>query len=307
MNQKKILVIGSLNIDWIIQLSHTPVSGETILGEFTKEVTGGKGANQAYAVGHLGGDVTMVGCVGDDPQGQKLIDTLQHVGVDTRSISTLKDVKSGLALIYVNASGDNTIVVLPNANAHVTPDLISPYLNLISSHDIIILQMEIPHPTVYNIIEHAHTLGKTIILNPAPACATIPDDILAKVDYLTPNETELGILSGHPTDTLDAIHVAGQKVLSKGTKNIIVTLGSQGALLLNTNQSKHFAGYPAKAVDTTAAGDSFNGALAVYLAQHHTIDEAIQFANQVASIAVTREGAQTSIPSLSEVKGLYNI
>lgn len=307
MKQKKILVIGSLNSDWIIQLPHTPVAGETILGAFSQEVAGGKGANQAYAVGHLGGDITMVGCVGADPQGQNLIDTLNHVGVDTHAIATLQDVKSGLALIYVNASGDNTIVVLPNANAHVTPDFMADHLDLIAQHDILILQMEIPHQTVYTLIDYAYTLGKTIILNPAPACATIPDDVLAQVDYLTPNETELGILANHPTSTLEDVHIAGKKLLAKGIKNIIVTLGSQGALLLNAHQTTHFSGYPAQAIDTTAAGDSFNGAFALYLAQNRTLDEAIQFANQVASITVTRQGAQASIPSLSEVAARYTL
>lgn len=306
MKQKKILVVGSLNMDWVINISHTPVSGETILGEFTRQIPGGKGANQAYAVGHLGGSVTMLGSVGSDLEGTELIHTLNTVGVDTSPISILPDTKSGIAFIYVNHTGDNTIVVLPNANAKVTPNSINEHLHYIEESDIIILQLEIPLETICHVIDYAYSLGKTIILNPAPASTAIPDNIISKVDYLTPNETELTILSGMPSHTLESITEGAEHLLSKGTKNIIITLGSQGALLINKERSCHFPGYPAKAIDTTAAGDSFNGALAVYLAQGKSIDEAIIFANQVASITVTRQGAQTSIPSLLEVITLYN-
>lgn len=306
MTYSKILVIGSLNMDWVINVSHTPVAGETILGQFSEEIPGGKGGNQAYAIGNLGGSVTILGAVGNDPAGMHLVKTLSQAGVKTSSIDILPNSSSGLALISINSQGDNTITVLPNANAEVTPAYIDRYLDLIGAAEIILLQLEIPLETVYHVINYAHSLGKTIILNPAPATSSLPHDILAKVDYLTPNETELSILSNLPADTLNDIIQGGNYLLSLGVKNIITTLGSQGALLISKERTCHFEGYPAKAIDTTAAGDSFNGAIALYLSEGKSIDEAIRFANQVASITVTRKGAQTSIPSLAEVQEKYN-
>lgn len=301
MKSSNILVIGSLNIDWIIKVSHTPVTGETLTGEFSLAVPGGKGANQAFAAGNLGGNVHMLGAVGSDADGQTLLTMLEKAHVSTQSILRLEDAKTGLALIYVNNEGDNTIVVLPNANAKVDKTYIDTYLDLIKNSNILLLQMEIPHETLYHAIEIGHKLGKTIILNPAPAPESIPDAILAKIDYLTPNETELATLSGMPTDSLSGVEQGAKSLLAKGVKNIITTLGSRGALLVNKERSTHFEGFPVTPVDTTAAGDSFNGAVATYLSQGKSIDEAILFGNKVASIAVTRVGAQSSIPTLEEV------
>lgn len=301
MKRAKILVIGSLNMDWIIEVSHTPVAGETIMGHFNKEVPGGKGGNQAYAIGALGGHVTMLGAVGNDVTGQILLETLQHAGVDISAIKISSDTQSGMALIYINDEGDNTIVVLPNANHTLTKETIQQHKALIKEAELIVLQMEIPHEAVYEAIHIAHSLQKTIILNPAPAPSSIPDEILCKIDYLTPNETELELLSGYPIKTFEDAENAASHLLAKGVKNIITTLGAKGALLVNKERTSHFTGYPAQVVDTTAAGDSFNGAIAVYLSEGKTIDEAINFANRVASITVTRSGAQSSIPFRSEL------
>lgn len=301
MKRAKILVIGSLNMDWMIEVSHTPIAGETIMGHFNKEVPGGKGGNQAYAIGSLGGHVTMLGAVGNDAAGKTLLETLQHAGVNTSAIELKADVQSGMALIYINGDGDNTIVVLPNANHTITKECIWRQKELIEEADMIVLQMEIPHEAVYEAIHIAHSLGKIIILNPAPAPSSIPNDILSKIDYLTPNETELELLSGYSIHTLEETEQAAKSLLEKGVKHVITTLGSKGALLVNTQRTTHFPGYPAHVVDTTAAGDSFNGAIAVYLSEGKTIDEAIQFANRVASITVTRPGAQSSIPFRTEL------
>lgn len=306
MTYSKILVIGSLNMDWMINVSHTPVSGETILGHFSDEVPGGKGGNQAYAIGNLGGDVTMLGAVGNDSAGTRLLKTLSQAGVKTSPIDRLEGRKSGLALISINDQGDNTITVLPNANNEVSPAYIAKHLDFLQNAEIILLQLEIPLETVYYVINYAHDLGKTIILNPAPAISTLSHDILAKVDYLTPNETELGLLAQCPIHTLQDITQGAHYLLSLGVKNIITTLGPQGALLMNHQRTQLFEGYPAQAIDTTAAGDSFNGAIALYLSQGRSIDEAITFANQVASVTVTRKGAQTSIPTLEEVAQKYS-
>ena len=304
MNLSTILVIGSLNMDWIIKTPHTPLTGETLMGEFSLAVPGGKGANQAYTCASLGATTSMLGAVGQDAEGTQLINNLNNVGVDTSNLLNLEGTKTGLALIYVSAVGDNTIVVLPNANEKVTPDYITQYKHLLASCNIILLQMEIPLETLYFIIDLAHSLGKTIILNPAPAPDSIPDDILAKIDYLTPNETELATLSQTSTDSLEGVTLGAQSLLSKGVKNVITTLGSRGALLVTPERTQHFPGHTVTPVDTTAAGDSFNGAIATYLSQGKSIDEAITFANKVASITVTRVGAQSSIPSLKEVQNI---
>lgn len=301
MKSSNILVIGSLNMDWIIKVPRTPLAGETLTGEFSLAVPGGKGANQAFAASNLGGQVYMLGAVGTDEDGTTLIQTLQHAHVHTEAVAQLKHHKTGLALIYVNHEGDNTIVVLPNANAQVDHAAIDAHQTLLHQSDFVLLQMEIPEETLYYAIDLAHELGKTIILNPAPAPDAIPDCILSKIDYLTPNETELATLSGIPVDTLENIEKACQYLIHKGVKNVITTLGARGALLVNAERTTHFKGYPAHAIDTTAAGDSFNGALVTYLSQGKTIDEAIDFGNKVASITVTRVGAQSSIPSLEEV------
>lgn len=301
MNRSNILVIGSLNMDWIIEVSHTPTTGETIMGHFTKEVPGGKGGNQAYAIGSLGGKVTMLGAIGNDAVGQSLLKSLQHAHVNTSNITVQTNMQSGMALIYINNERDNTIVVLPNANETLTKEHIKQNKNLIEEAQIIVLQMEIPHEAVYEAIHIAHELGKTIILNPAPAPSSIPDDILNKVDYLTPNETELTILSHHPISTIQEIEQAAQSLLAKGVKHVITTLGAKGALLVTSENTTHFPGHPTTVVDTTAAGDSFNAAIAVYLSEGKSIEEAIKFANRVASITVTRTGAQSSIPFRNEV------
>ena len=301
MKKAKILVIGSLNMDWIIEVSHTPVVGETIMGHFSKEVPGGKGGNQAYTIASLGGDVTLLGAVGNDATGKTLLDTLNHAGVNTSGVELREDIQSGMALIYVNNEGDNTIVVLPNANQTVTKEQIHLSKKLIEEAKIIVLQMEIPHEAVYEAIHFAYDLGKTIILNPAPAPSSIPNEILSKIDYLTPNQTELERLSGYSIHTMEDTVRAAKVLLKKGVKHVITTLGEKGALLVSTEHTTHFPGYPAHVVDTTAAGDSFNGAIAVYLSEGKNLDEAISFANRVASITITRSGAQSSIPCRSEL------
>lgn len=301
MSKSNILVIGSLNMDWIINVHHTPIAGETIIGNFSQEVPGGKGANQAYTIGNLGGNVTMLGAVGTDLTGHKLLNNLEGVGVDSTHVLQCSDVGSGLALITVNEDKDNSIVVLPNANNKVTPEFIQSQKPLFEQAEIILLQMEIPHESVYAATRLGHELGKTIILNPAPAPRSIPTEILKMVDFITPNESELSILSGIQCQTLEGARLGAASLLLKGVKNVITTLGPQGALLVNQEGSIHFKGYPVQALDTTAAGDSFNGAIAFSLAEGKSINAAIDFGNRVASVTVTRVGAQSSIPSKEEL------
>lgn len=301
MKKSNILVIGSLNMDWIIEVDHTPIAGETLLGHFAKEVPGGKGANQAYAASSLGGHVTMLGAVGKDPSGEKLLQSLQKAGVNTSPIQANSETGSGMAIIYLNKMGNNSIVVLPNANNTVTKEVIMAHDELFKVADIIMLQLEIPLESVYEAATLAHKYHKTIILNPAPAISHLPNEILSKIDYITPNETELSTLTNQPVSTVDDAIIAAQTLLRSGIKHVITTLGEKGAVLVTLEEARHFPALSVKAIDTTAAGDSFNGALAVYLAEGKSIEEAIVFGNQVAAITVTREGAQSSIPFREEI------
>jgi ribokinase len=302
---KKILVIGSLNMDMVIKVDRIPQVGETVLGQLTGYIPGGKGANQAYAAAKLGGKVSMIGKVGDDSFGETLIRNLSGVGVDVTYVDKVKGVTTGLAPIYVNRNGNNSIVVIPGANENCDKAYLESLASVIENNDIIMFQMEIPHDAIYFGIEYAKKHGKTVILNPAPAPESLPDRILGMIDYITPNETELEKITGCSVDTDEKALEAAQKLISQGVKNIIVTLGSRGAMHINSKGVSFFKAQKVKAVDTTAAGDTFNAALAVYIAEGQTIDKAIIFANQAASISVMRSGAQTSMPTRDEVKQAY--
>lgn len=301
MDKNKIVVIGSLNMDWVIPVNHMPAEGETILAKGYTEVPGGKGANQAYAVGNLGGNVCMLGVIGKDELGQKLIKNLSRVGVDTSKISQLENENTGLALIYVNNHGENSIVVLPGANSQCDMTYIDSNMQTIKEADMIMLQMEIPQETVEYIIEKGYNLGKKIILNPAPAPTSLGDNILQKIDFITPNETELEKISGHTVKSLEDAKKAALILVDRGCKNVITTVGAEGAIWVTSESVKHFETQKVNPVDTTAAGDSFNAAMAVYLSEGHSVEEAIQFANKVSGIVVMRRGAQSSIPSREEI------
>ncbi|AZK48052.1 ribokinase [Paenibacillus lentus] len=301
MGAGKILVIGSINMDLVLRVPYIPQVGETLLGSSVKRVPGGKGANQAVTAAKLGADVSMLGKVGGDEFGGPLIDNLRQAGVDTDHIELVSEASSGLAVIQVNDEGNNSIVVLLGANDLCNRDYVKAHEKLIEAADIVILQMEIPYEAVYEAVELASKHSKIVILNPAPAPVSIPDDVLGKLDYLIPNETELQKLSGLPVDSIAAAEEAAKVLLAKGVSSLIVTLGSNGSLYVNVNESVHIPACTVKAVDTTAAGDSFVAAFAVGLSEGKNVQEAITFATKVSSIVVTRAGAQTSIPERSEV------
>ncbi len=298
---QNILVIGSLNTDMVIHMKEIPRVGQTVMGKLQGYVPGGKGANQAYAAAKLGKGVSMLGKVGDDDLGKQLIDNLSNVGVDVSKISCQSGEVSGLAVIYVNEQGNNSIVVLPAANSTCDVNFIAENEQIISKSKIILIQLEIPLEAAYFAIHLAHKNGCTVILNPAPAPDSIPDDVLKMVDYLTPNETELEKLAGTPVIDIDTARNAAKILLKKGTKNVIATLGREGAILANNESSKIFKVEDIEVVDTTAAGDTFNAAVAVGLSENMSIDDAIIFANKAARICVSRNGAQSSIPSRAEV------
>ena len=298
MMKKGILVIGSLNMDLSIDLAKMPVTGETILGRGIAYKAGGKGANQACAAGRLGGRVRMLGCVGQDEFGQKLVKSLSESGVETDYIKESRDLPTGTAVIYVDDNGDNSIVVIPGANMACDIEYLKAQDEQFHWCDYVVLQMEIPYEAVWYSVKRAKELGKTVILNPAPAPDKIPEEILSLVDYLTPNETEIIALNGKSKDD---IREGAEKLLSRGVSNVIATLGDRGALLVNQYGETFYPARKVVSVDTTAAGDCFNGAMVAALAEGQSEAEAILFANIASSIAVTRKGAQESLPIREEV------
>lgn len=298
---KKILVVGSLNMDTTINVDHMPAVGETLIAQNVQKSPGGKGANQAYAAGKLGGCVSMLGAIGDDDDGELLLDNLRQVNVDTSDMIVKKGESTGKAIIYVNADGDNNIVVVQGTNMLLSVDDIKAKKDRILESDYILVQMEIPLPTIAYVLKTASEAGKTVILDPAPAMAEFPKELYHYVDIIKPNETELGILLGddraheHPAE-------AAARLRGYGVKNVVVTLGEKGAYLYSDDYpGVEIPSKRVEAVDTTAAGDCFTAAMALQLAQGSDIHDAILFASLVSSIVVTRKGAQSSIPSINEV------
>lgn len=294
-------------MDIVINVENMPLVGETILGKDIKYVQGGKGANQAYAAGRLGNGVTMLGCVGQDDFGSMLINNLAEAGVSSNHLVRDKVESTGTAIIYINEEGNNNIVVVAGANSQCNVDYLREKDELFQQCDYVLLQMEIPIEAVYYAIERASELGKVVILNPAPAPDSIPNKILKKLDYITPNETELAKLSNQKTETLDEITCAAESLVAKGVKNVLVTLGERGALLVNENVKELYEAHKVEnVVDTTAAGDCFNSAFIIALAEGKNHAHAISFANKASSIVVTRLGAQSSIPTREEVDQMMN-
>lgn len=297
---KNICVIGSLNMDLVVNVDTMPKPGQTIIGSNFKEVPGGKGANQAVAMARLNGNVSMIGKVGEDGFGQTLINSLKNDKVDTTYIQTAKGA-TGVALITVDKNAQNSIVVSPGANFEVKEDDIDNNIEAIKNSDIVVLQLETPLNTIKYALNKAKELNKYTILNPAPA-VKLDDEIIKNVDLLTPNETELEIISGVSIETEEDIQKAAQIMIEKGVKELIVTLGSKGSLYINKEKSMFKKAYKVEAVDTTAAGDSYTGALAVALSQNKNIEDAMDFASKVGALSVLKEGAQSSLPTLEDVK-----
>ena len=297
---KNICVIGSLNMDLVVNVDTMPKPGQTIIGSNFKEVPGGKGANQAVAMARLNGNVSMIGKVGEDGFGQTLINSLKNDKVDTTYIQTSKGA-TGVALITVDKNAQNSIVVSPGANFEVKEDDIDNNIEAIKNSDIVVLQLETPLNTIKYALNKAKELNKYTILNPAPA-VKLDDEIIKNVDLLTPNETELEIISGVSIETEEDIQKAAQILIQKGVNELIVTLGSKASLYINKEKSMFKKAYKVEAVDTTAAGDSYTGALAVALSQDKGIEDAMDFASKVGALSVLKEGAQSSLPTLEDVK-----
>lgn len=301
---KRIVVIGSSNTDMVVNCQRLPRPGETVLGGEFMMNPGGKGANQAVAVARLGGDVAFIGKVGDDVFGQRTREQLAGEGIDIAHLGVVADCASGVALINVDADGENCITVASGANAMLRGSDIDAAADLIAAADIVLMQLEVPLPTVVHAARLAKSKGVTVVLNPAPAPLTpLPVELLENVDILIPNRTELELLSGLPTD--DTVAPAVERMKGLGVKSLVVTLGSKGALICQDGSNTHLVpSFKVKAVDTTAAGDTFCAALCVALAEGKTIDEAVLFGNLAASLTVTRAGAQNAIPTRVEVDGV---
>ena len=302
MNKMKIVVIGSTNTDMVIKTGHLPLPGETILGGEFLMNPGGKGANQAVAASRLGGDVAFISKTGNDIFGEQSVENLRREGVNIGNMVIDQENPSGVALITVDSQAENCIVVAPGSNMTLKPDDIGKAVKQIGMAEIVLLQLEIPIETVEYAARIAYKNNKKVILNPAPA-QKLSDSILKTIYILTPNETEAEILTGVKVTNTETAEEAAQILKNKGVKIVIITMGANGAFIHTDNLSELISAPEVKAVDTTAAGDTFNGALAVAVSEGLNIREAVQFANTAASIAVTRLGAQASTPYRSEVGG----
>ncbi len=303
--KKKVLVVGSINMDLVVTLDRMPAKGETVLGNAVDYIAGGKGSNQAYALGNLGGDVTMLGCVGNDSFGEAILNNLSGHGVNTDYIAVIDSSDTGMAFIYVDKDGNNSIVVNQGANAHCTVDYLKQNDDRFKEADYVLLQMEVPVESVEYAIKRSHELGKCIVLNPAPAPDSLSDSILRSVDYLTPNETETLKLGGFDSTESDMLETAAKELLGKGVKNLIITAGADGCYVYSDSDFYNVPTFTElKPIDTTAAGDCFNGAMVVGLSEGMTLEESLYFANAASSITVTRKGAQQSIPTRDETDRL---
>ena len=302
MQAKKIFVVGSLNIDLVTRMERLAREGETVAGSDLMLFPGGKGANQACAAGMLGGRSAMVGQVGADPFAGHLLASLERAGVDTAGVGR-SERATGAAFISVLPDGENAIVISPGANATLTPDVALPRLAALEKGDLLLAQLEVPLETVEAVLAYAAERGAVTILDPAPA-RPLPCALLRHVTYLTPNQTEAALLLGKPDleiDGFDAAREAARGLLALGPAAAVLKLGRQGCFVAANGFNGGVPGFAVEAVDTTAAGDTFNGAFAVALAEGMSLADAAIFANAAGALSVTRPGAQSSIPPRDEV------
>lgn len=290
-----IVVVGSSNTDLTVQVTELPRPGETVLGGEFYRTAGGKGANQAVAAARAGGHVSFVGCVGEDAMGRQALRNLTEEGIDTEHVVATAEAPSGVALIMVDAHGENSIAVAPGANAMLRSEILSEAKKVIAEADVLIAQLETPIESVERAVQTAAEGGATVILNPAPA-QPLERKVLKHVSVLTPNAAEAEQLTGIAMDREEGLRKAASRLRAQGVERVLITLGPRGVFLSHAAGDEFVPGLQVQTIDTTAAGDVFNGALAVALSEGHSLLEAVHFANTAAALSVTVRGAQRSVP-----------
>ena len=301
----KVTVVGSFMYDLVATASRRPKTGETLIGDSFGMFLGGKGANQAIAASRAGASVTMVGRLGNDLFGDQFLEKFSEEGIKTDFVIQDTENGTGVGMPLIDASGDNSIVIIPQANMALTVENIDKAESVIADSDVLILQCEVPMEANKRAAEIANKNDTLVILNPAPA-RKIPDTLLSLVDIITPNESEAEILTDMPTETNSQAMEAAHHLLSKGVETVILTLGSRGSLLLTEKMEKRIPAYLVDVIDTTAAGDAFCGALAAILSNGSIIEEAIKIANAAGALAVTKLGAEPSLPTKKDIDQLIN-
>jgi len=296
----KLVVLGSINADHILNLESFPKPGETLTGSHYQVAFGGKGANQAVAAGRSGADIAFIACVGDDDTGRRVCTQLASDKIDITPVATIADESTGVALIFVNAEGENVIGISAGANSALTPERVNVQHDLIAQASALLMQLESPVESVLAAAKIAKQNNTSVILNPAPA-RTLSDELLGLVDIITPNETEAEKLTGVKVESDDDAAQAAQRLHDKGINTVIITLGSRGVWASRDGKGQRVPGFKVETVDTIAAGDTFNGALVTALLEGKALSDAIRFAHAAAAIAVTRRGAQPSVPWRHEI------
>lgn len=297
----QIVVAGSLNMDLVVGIEHRPKQGETVLGSNFFMNSGGKGANQAVAASKLGARVSMIGKVGTDVFAGHLLANLEQTGVDCQAIEKVADVSTGVAFVMIDREGDNSIIVAPGANHRLTPEDIRRRESLIKEAKLLMVQLEIPLDTVFEAVSIARKHQVPVLLDPAPALP-VSDELLAMVDYIVPNESEIARLTGIEVHDQVTAKWAAVELLRKGVSTVIVKLGAKGVVVVNANRTFHVESYKVQAVDSTGAGDAFAGAMGAAIVSGKDIWTAAKFASAIGAITVTRRGAQVSMPTLEEAE-----
>ncbi|MEA5105543.1 ribokinase [Pantoea sp. S18] len=296
----KLAVLGSINADHILNLAHFPRPGETVIGKQYQIAFGGKGANQAVAAGRAGADIAFIACVGADDIGERIRQQLQQDRIDTAPVETVADESTGVAMIFVNGEGENNIGIYSGANAALTPARVAQHQQVIADADALLMQLESPLESVLAAAKIARAQQTQVILNPAPATA-LSDELLALIDIITPNETEAEILTGIAVKSDEDAARAAAALHAKGIATVLITLGRRGVWLSEQGNGVRIPGFSVQAIDTIAAGDTFNGAFITARLEGVPMHDAVRFAHAAAAIAVTRPGAQPSVPWRTEI------
>lgn len=297
-----ITVIGSVNVDYVMRVPTLPQPGETLAGSDFAVTLGGKGANQAVACARLGGDTHFIACVGDDAGGRQAISAFKNDGINVGAVEIVAGTPTGSAMIFVDDDGENCIGINAGANAHLDEPVIDQCAPLICSAGFVLMQLETPIDALASAAAMAHLAGACVILNPAPAADTLPTLLLENVDIITPNQTEAARLVNFDVNNIGDAKLAAEALHAMGPAIVIVTLGADGALISHDGNVEHVPTSKVQTVDTVAAGDTFNGALVVALAEGRPLPAAVRFANAAATLTVTRRGAQDAIPTRDEVQ-----